>query len=301
MGRWLNRYLFILFVLLTTYSVAQDDETEYNTADYKNRQQFERFYKRRITIGAWQINQLKAGALVVRLKTNHLLLKELKKAGNLELAEKKRLENEAINLNIIRSYLNRLDFCKVYFIYSNSSDSLLKGKRENIFLDSNLRINPEIKMTENFYLLAESDRAYNSSIGFVPEDSARKVFEAGNPTGGEYPIVLKNKYGHQLKKPFPYIGGNKLIATKSNFLVFVTINGIPIPFNVGEIFNSSDNKVFYEKDNMSFMLTIPKMYTYEVFSLHVEQFNQNLYQYFQANPPPHPRSVLYQEAKPFLY
>src|SRR5690606_7913607 len=38
---------------------------------------------------------------------------------------------------------------------------------------------------------------------FVPEDSAKFVTEHGNPTL-EMAVVLKNKYGHQLKKPFPY-------------------------------------------------------------------------------------------------
>ena len=126
--------MIVVIVLQSLFGTAQD-EMRPSDKDYKDKDQFERFYKRRVAIAAWQINQLREGALVVRLKTNELLIQSLLKQNQTNLALEKQLETAAINVNTMRAYINNYTFSKLYFIFSNSSDSLINGHRKNIFLE----------------------------------------------------------------------------------------------------------------------------------------------------------------------
>ena len=279
--------------------LSQEELEHYGEKDYKDSDQYERFFRRRKLVGAWQINQLKKGALVVRLKTNKTLINTLLKNGNTLLAEKKRLETLAMNLNISKAYRNSYDFSKVYFIYSNSSDSLLNGARSNIFLDSNLSVDPSIIMNEKFYLIAERDYVYNSSIGFVPEDSARAQIEGGNPTT-QAGIVIKNKYGHQLKKPFPY-NAYLVGVLKAIYYSIVVIDGKQTTFNVENPFGiGSGEKIKYEYNGRPLTLNISKDFTYEVYTLYVSNLNSNFHQFYQENRNPE-GSKHFKDCKPFLY
>ena len=106
----------------------------------------------------------------------------------------------------------------------------MKGARSGIFLDTNLVVDPKIELKENFYLLAERDDVYNSSIGFVREDTARFIKETGNASK-DAAIVIKNKYGHQLKDPFPFFVINKSTITGTP-IVNVMIGGTIVPVTV---------------------------------------------------------------------
>lgn len=294
----LNNILAAVFLFFAGCCVAQQDPTDRSAEkDYKDGEQFEKFYKRRRIVGSWQINELKNGALVVKLKTNSILINALKKKGDEKLAEQTRLEAAGINVNIIRAFRSYYTFSKVYFIYSNAGDSLLNGVRENIFLDSNLLVDPKIKMEEKFYLIAQVDRVYNSSIGFVPEDSARFYTESGTSNNVDSYIVIKNKYGHQLKKPFPYANAIKMSLQKYPGLIYIGINGTQYPFNVGAYKNKS-GAVSYKHNGEKIVLSIPKYLTFERLANTVELMNENFYRYYQGSPPPVRIDPLIQ---PFLY
>src|SRR4051812_2976460 len=100
MDRKLNKIgALCLFILLALCTLAQEERI--GDKDYKDPLQFEKFTKRRKVIAAWQISQLKEGALVVRLKTNQMLVNALIKQGNIQLAKQKRVEMLAINRNIV--------------------------------------------------------------------------------------------------------------------------------------------------------------------------------------------------------
>jgi len=301
MGQWLNRCLFILFLssLLFQTAVAQQEE-DFKYKDYKDKDQFQKFFKRRRLISAWQINQLKTGALIVRLKTNKKLIDALIAKGNPELANQKEIETFVMNKNIMMAYLKSYNFSKIYFINSQFSDSLLRGTRAGIFLDTNMQIDPNINMSESFYLLAERDFAYNSSIGFVPLDSAEKVVECGNP-GAEMSVVIKNKFGHQLKNPFPYAEGDytlsgikyEFIGARDNKLGFVWF-----------LVESSKQEMEIKKLNPQYndwiKFEIKKQFEISKLLLPIQQLNQNLKAYYQATPPPD-LSRVDPEIKKFLY
>jgi hypothetical protein len=297
MARWLNSFLILLSCLVfSTHAFSQDDFERSSDKDYKDQDQFEKFYKRRKLIATWQVNQLKEGALVVKLKTNNLTINALTKAGNKAMAKKKTLEILAINLNITRAFRSIYTFSKVYFMYSNYTDSLLNGQRKNIFLDTNLVIDSNIEMNESFYLIAESDEVFNSSIGFVPEDSARFVSEHGSKSSTYAPIIIKNKYGHQLKRPFPYLYYGFPIA-KPIYNETVLISGKSVPFNVmGNLFR---DKITYPCEGKSMKLLIPEDFTYSRISYYVYSLNDNLKEFFQANPQINATELSL--LKPFLY
>jgi len=301
-----------IFLCCGFAALSQEEENELKAKDYKDPDQFEKFNKRRVTIGAWQVHQLREGALVVRLKTNKLLIDELLKNGNSGLALEKQLEQFAINKNTMFAYRENFNFCKLYFIYSNSSDSLLNGTRQGIFLDTNLTVDPAIVMQETFYLLAERDYAYNSSIGFVVEDSARIIKERGNPVK-EMAVIVKNKYGHQLKNPFPYFVKEKnFMDAGYNFPIQVRSGAggstsIIFVINRTYLEDIKNNKpepkntpIKKESSSFSGTIKLKKQFTYEKLSLEVGELNDNLLNFYNSYPKPD-MSKMQGGVKPFLY
>lgn len=272
MARLLNRYFFAL-MLFASAALAQNSIDP--PADYKDRAEFRHFKKRREEVSKWQINQLKNGALLVRLHNNKYLAGQLRKRGQNDLAVQKEHEAFAINKNIVRAFNRYYKFSKVYFFYSEQSDTLARGTHSGVFLDTNLTIDPSITLNENFYLIAEKDDIYNSSIGFVREDTARFVKETGNATK-EAPIVIKNKYGHQLKEPFPFYSpyNTKALSAGGNITVSINYGGALIP-------------VTLSKRN-----SLEKHYSY------VETLNANFTRFYMQNKD---HEVNDPDIKPFLY
>lgn len=313
MAQWLNKRFgfLILFVFTIGFSFAQMGVETPVYKDYKDPEQFESFRKKRIIVAAWQINTLKdEGALVVKLKTNNILIDELTKSGHKELALEKQLEQFATNRNIMFAYRDNFTFCKLYFIYSTSTDTLLKGAREGVFLDTNLLVDPSIVMSEKFYLIADRDFAYTSSIGFVKEDSARFVKEEGNPVK-LMAIVLKNKYGHQLKNPMPYaIKGINLSNTNFSFPIkykLTSSGAADIQFPVNRTyFEDRKNKIQQpvilkkEEDFIMSSVKLKKEVSYELLSITVYHLNFELNEVLKNYRKPDINRIR-ADIKPFLY
>ncbi|MCU0360975.1 MAG: hypothetical protein MUF75_09705 [Bacteroidia bacterium] len=281
-------------VFLSGAVFAQEDNTfGRNTFDYKDPEQFKNFNKRSKVVAYWQISELKAGAIVVRLRNNRLLIDELNKSGNKALAKQKIMEQYAMNKNTMMAYIDHFDFCKVYFMYSNSSDSLLNGHRKGIFLDTTLAINPNIELKETFYLIAERDYAYNSTIGFVKEDSARLVKETGTAVR-MMAVVLKNKFFHQLKAPFPYLIKEKnFMDADLDFPMAVTEtdSSLQLQYTVNktyfaELAANPKNKAsvtVLEKDNIK-VVHVKKQFTYEKVADAVVLLNESLERFYNQSP-----------------
>ncbi|MEW6773720.1 MAG: hypothetical protein AB1304_06960 [Bacteroidota bacterium] len=188
------KFLLTLLILITSNIYSQ------NNNDY----QFYKFRQRRILLANWQINQLAdSGALIVRLKSNRKVIEMLKAQQKLKTAKEVELSTYSENKKIVSAFARNYKFSKLYFMYDYSSDSLLKGFRKGFFLDTNLNRNPDIELKEKFYLIAERGSLVESHLGLIPDSLATKVSESG-PTSKEVAIIVKNKYGIQLKHPFPY-------------------------------------------------------------------------------------------------
>lgn len=311
MDRLLSKLFLPCFLFLFGSAFSQDDGTEKNVhgdKDYKDPKQFENFRKKKNLIAAWQINQLKEGAVVIRLKTNKKLIDALREQGNNELALEKEKEQYAVNVNTYYAYRYKLKFAKVYFILSNHTDSLLNGVRTGIFLDSALKVDPTITMNEKFYLIAERDYGYNSSIGFVKEDSAKKVIETGNPVR-EMAVILKNKYGHQLKGPFPYCikeknfsGGlyTMPISVNTNSAGGVSFNYMVDLTYFADLKAKDKGEKLLKKTFGNSTVKLKKQDTYEKISEAVDQMNDELNRFYRNSPKPD-TSKLSAEILPFLY
>ncbi len=269
MGLLLNRCFFILlFFFAKGLFYAQKkpvsiQERETTEKDYRSKDEFKKYGKYNTQIAAWQIQNLKFGALVVRFQSNRRKIEAFRKQGNSEAENKVRAETQYYTKLMMRAYMDEFNFCKVYFMYAEYSDSLLKGARKGIFLDTTLSLDNTIEMKEQFYLIAEKDYVYNSSIGLIKEDTAKYVYETGNPAF-QAPVVLKNKYGHQLKNPFPFY---------VNRTVFKSGNTHKINFKYIGI----DGDKELEK---TMVLTIPKELTLERQRYYIADLNEKLQSFY---------------------
>lgn len=233
------KYFLLCFIVCNT--LFSQTSVKPNNAikeypDYKDGESHKKFYKRRWAVATWQVQQLKKGALVVILKTNNLLINELKKRGQIDLAHKKSVEQYVENKNMMYGFIDGYKFSKIYFIYSNCVDSIKKGVRTGIFLDTTMKINAEITMNESFYLFLQSGTfVENSTIGFVKEDTAKFVKENGNVKNCDC-YSTSNKFGHQVYAPFPYI--TSAVSYGLTFLYFKNFD-----FNY-EIYEGNTEKEF---------------------------------------------------------
>jgi len=214
----LNKFACLVFVFLTTLCVAQNDGVKSTVyTDYKSDTTYKNFDKLRYKVAYAQINALKKGALLIRLKTNYRAISKLKSVGNYDLATNLEKETELENKIIMSAYKKEFTFCPVYFFYSESSDSIRKNNLSGIFVDTTLQVNSSIVCNSSFFLVAEQDGIYNSSLGLVPESLAKTARESGSYSR-DAPIVVKNKYFIQLHKPFPFfqIKGGATLNSKLN-------------------------------------------------------------------------------------
>lgn len=179
--------------------------------DYKSPEAFTLFNAKRKYVSAWQIEQLKKGVLVVRLDAQRRPLMLLLEQGDTAAAIQWAAQTIQKNKHRMSAFLNAYSFSKILFTYNYLTDSLSSGHTKGIFLDTNLVRIPDCELNASFYLLADEDYVFNSSIGFVPEDSVQYVTEHGTPVR-KMAIVLKNKYGHQLKSPFPYFQKDRTLS-----------------------------------------------------------------------------------------
>jgi len=280
-----------LLVVLLFFANLISAQKNANYTDYKDQKEYQKYYKTRKAVANCQIEKLKNGALVVVLKDNKLLINSLIKNNNIELAKTKFLEQYVINKNILFAFKKVYNFSNLYFIYSSSIDSLTKGLRNNIFLDTTLTVNNQIHMNESFYFLCFRDFVYSSSIGFIKEDTAMYVTENGNSGGTEY-FVVKNKYGHQLKKPFPFYNEGlknmyagikgKIFEIQTKFesdlkleQTYYTIN--PNYLNELKEIKEGKRKPFkFINNDTNKSVKISKEYLYEVLLSQLDNFNESL-------------------------
>lgn len=273
----LNKYLVLILIVISAISFsAQEKELKYEQDYHKN--DFKKFKKRAEMLASWQIQNLKFGALVVRFQNNQKKIDACRKIGDKAMEDKIIAETQFYIKLMMRAYTEEFNFCKVYFIYSQSSDSLLKGVKKGIFIDSTLTINNTIEMSENFYILAEKDYVYNSSIGFIKEDSAKYVVESGNRTI-DVSVVLKNKFGHQLKSPFPYYVNRSFLNSSSKY-------------DLNYKFTDADGKT---KD---IVLTLSKDITLAKQKIYIQELNDRLHRFYRSNQG---QQITDPSIKPFLY
>lgn len=141
------------------------------------------------------IKELKDGALVVRLKTNHRKIEIIERNlnnPNLTKAQRKRQEailegtlktRDEFNEAIANMFLDSFTFCPVYVMYDTCSSALNRGVREGLFLGKDNKVDPTIKINETDIFIVN----YKKS-------------------GAEFPfdVLRVRKLKEKLEDPFPY-------------------------------------------------------------------------------------------------
>jgi hypothetical protein len=131
-----------------------------------------------------QINTLKNGYLVVRLKTGDLQIKALEKAGDAKAAQAYKLKVEAENKQIRNAFINNFRFCPVYFCYTSCSVQITGKKPTGCLLNEQLQPDSSIVVPDKPFLTAE--------FGF----SGQQQFEG---------LITMDEQFIQLKPPFPFL------------------------------------------------------------------------------------------------
>lgn len=83
------------------------------------------------------LQQLKNGTLLVRLNTNEASISALETQGRLKEAERMREQLYQENKEILLSFTNAFDFCKVYFFYAPSSENIRQRNFEGHVFNAN--------------------------------------------------------------------------------------------------------------------------------------------------------------------
>lgn len=162
-------------------------------------------YARTIRAGK-QIEQLKKGVLLVRLRTSENAIANLKKAGNEKMAATIQRQQKAANQRLMYAFNQEFKFCPVYFFYSTHSDKVLAGLPKGIFLNKDLEVDANIMLPDTNFFVAEVTELQQFREDSDPSRTsinAEVTFRA---------LVLRDKKFHQLAKPFPFF-----IKAASNF------------------------------------------------------------------------------------
>ncbi len=141
------------------------------------------------------IKELKEGALVVRLKTNHRKIKQLEntlKSSKLKKNQRKRYQamldgtiktRDDFNNAISDMFMDSFSFCSVYLMYDSCSRALKNGVRSGIFLGPDKTASPSIQLKEKHVFIIN----YKKSSSDFPVD-----------------VLRMQKLHERLEDPFPY-------------------------------------------------------------------------------------------------
>lgn len=163
--------------------------------------------------GIRQINRLKEGVLLVRLKTSQNKIKALEKVGLKERALQTAEHQKQQNLKIVNAFRKHYAFSEVQFFYSHNTKTVKEKNLKNIFLDDSLNIDSSIKIQEKPYLIAEYAQIEQDTARFYSHSELEIVgnFQAvmvdryeGSTNFGFRALVIRNENFEQMVEPFPY-------------------------------------------------------------------------------------------------
>ncbi|MCB0644198.1 MAG: hypothetical protein KDC44_21290, partial [Phaeodactylibacter sp.] len=144
------------------------------------------------------IQQLKSGALIVRLATEHRKLSTLQEMldnGESSGSRRARIEEQidqtifvrdAQNRGLVAGFRNFYTFSDVYFIYDTAFHQLQQDLGQGYLLNDSLEIDPSIKVEQPVYLVR---------FGSTDPASTAKIEDG---------LIIMDTEGKDLSDPFPY-------------------------------------------------------------------------------------------------
>jgi hypothetical protein len=202
MGRIL---LILVFILCFISANSQDSGTKSKHV----------FYRKQMNIVTKkQVNDLKNGALLVRLKTKKSTIDVLRKNGRIKEADEIEAKQAIFNKNIICAFKYKFDFCPTYFFFSDYSNFVKDKQFDKVkFLSGDLQVDTAIKFTYKTFLTAdfgpiEQDTVrYADGYNLVADQdwSVKKVTKNySGPNFGFDALIIRSDIFIQLRDPFPY-------------------------------------------------------------------------------------------------
>lgn len=185
---------------------------------------------------AMQIEQLKNGALLVRLPTKAKVISAMRANGKEAQAKQIEARNLARNKEIVKAVNEKLSFCKSYFFYSHDSKFVMAGQLDSVqFLNLDLEHDPTIAVSE--------PHIFTGEIGLIEQDIEQKreniteseAKDRDNERQAKYyggtdmrfeAFIIKDDQFKQLKRPFPYYSRtlNSFFMKKKLSEVMFTMN-----------------------------------------------------------------------------
>lgn len=132
----------LLIVLVNFVSLGQD--TDYSDRYWKWKKQYSEDC----------IKNLKDGALLIRLFTRSSSIHLYEDNGQYNVAERIALDQFVENRRLMDAFLNKFNFCKVYFFFSDDTKQVLAGE-PGFYLNEKMKIDTSIVRTEDFFMVAE--------------------------------------------------------------------------------------------------------------------------------------------------
>ncbi len=167
----------------------------------------------RYTLSKQATQNLKNGALLVRLKTKSKSINALKEKGRAAQAEQVEAKVNADNLDLYRAFQDEWNFCPVYFFNSDDSEHVINGQIDSVkFLNEELQADASIKMEKDFFLVAElglleQDRSKIENVRSGQENNPNYRNEAKYYGGANmrfHALLMKSSEFEQLRAPFPH-------------------------------------------------------------------------------------------------
>ena len=202
---------------LLVYSSNYDSNTQFTLRYHfgaKNKPQAPSYRKVKRSRSKAQIQELKEGVLLVRLKTSQPKIDALRKVGFEKKASKVEQYQLEQNKAILNAFKEKYDFSKVQFFYSYNSNNIRKGTFNGIFLNENLEVDSSIIIDSSTYI-------YTAELANIEQDTAKFLYDYHSSVDGNFTekrtpmyyggtnlsfksIVVKDNQFNQLCRPFPY-------------------------------------------------------------------------------------------------
>lgn len=151
-------------------------------------------------LARYNIQQLKNGALLVRLDFRTKAIEILQQSGNREAANQLKQIRKKENKEIMAAFKEYFTFCPVYFFPMDSTNAMAQGKKGGYFLNDSLNVDPAISLKNTFFLVGEQGMLETS----LPPDKTRPDQEDVRRGLMSDALLIRNKDLELLRNPFPY-------------------------------------------------------------------------------------------------
>lgn len=153
--------------------------------------------------GIRDILQLRKGVLVVRLNFRDRSIQHFRESGKERKAFEMKLQQDSLNVELMRAFNRNFTFCPVYFIRSDDYSLFMEGQK-NLLLNSRLQRDSSIHLPADkpYYFLDLGDLKGNMPMDEYHYRNLNKTMPSSEVVAHNA-LVIKDSTLTQLSPPFP--------------------------------------------------------------------------------------------------